>query len=158
LAIDCYQDPSFAKESIILHIVSLSLITGASSKVFSYLLIANGLEKLHLIEVIITTVVGNLAGIILIYQYQLFGAALMTLSISFTNFFMMTYFVYNRLFKLKLWPIVRRPLLISAAMSIVFVTLDQFHLDILMTIVAAVVAYVILASFLILRKPNKVSA
>ena len=152
-----YQDPSFAKESIVLHIVSLSLITGASSKVFSYLLIANGLEKLHLIEVIITTVVGNLAGIILIYQYQLLGAALMSLSIGFTNFIVMTYFVYNRLFKLKLWPIVRRPLLISVAMSIVFVTLGKFHLDILVTIVAAVVAYVILASFLILRKPNKVS-
>lgn len=152
-----YQDPSFAKEAIILHIVSMSLITGASSRVFSYLLIANGLEKLHLIEVIITTVIGNLVGIVLISQYQLLGAAWMNLSIGFINFVVMTYFVYSRLFQLKLWQIVRRPLVISAAMLMVFVVLDKFHLDILMTIVAAVTAYVILASFLILRKPNKVS-
>jgi O-antigen/teichoic acid export membrane protein len=152
-----YQDPSFAKEAIILHIVSLSLITGASSRVFSYLLIANGLEKLHLIEVVITTVIGNLAGIILVSQYQLLGAALMNLSIGFTNFAIMTYFVYSRLFSLKVWQIVRRPLVISVAMSMVFVVLDKFHLDIIITIIAAVVAYIILASLLILRKPNQVS-
>ena len=152
-----YENPSFAKEAIILHIVSMSLITGASSRVFSYLLIANGLEKLHLIEVVITTVIGNLVGIILVSQYQLLGAALMNLSIGFTNFVVMTYFVYSRLFHLKIWQIVRRPLVISMAMSIVFVVLDNLHLDILRTIIAAVVAYVILASFLILRKPNQVS-
>jgi O-antigen/teichoic acid export membrane protein len=152
-----YQDPSFVKETIILHIVSMSLITGASARVFSYLLIANGLEKLHLIEVIITTVIGNLVGIILVSQYQLLGAALMNLSIGFINFVVMTYFVYSRLFHLKLWQIVRRPLLISAAMSIVFVILNKFRLDISITIFAAVVAYIALASLLILRKPKNVS-
>jgi O-antigen/teichoic acid export membrane protein len=152
-----YQDPNFAKETIILHIVSLSLITGASSRVFSYLLIANGLEKLHLIEVVITTVIGNLVGIILVYQYQLIGAALMNLSIGFTNFIVMTYFVYSRLFNLQVWQIVRKPLLISFAMSIVFIVLDKFHLDILTTVSFSVIAYIILASLLILRKSNKVS-
>jgi O-antigen/teichoic acid export membrane protein len=152
-----YQDPSFSKETVILHIISMSLITGASSRVFSYLLIANGLEKLHLIEVLITTVIGNLAGIILISQYQLLGAALMNLSIGFINFVVMAYFVYSRLFHLKLWQIIRRPLLISTAMSIVFVILDKFHLDILITIIAATIAYIMLASLLILAKSNKVS-
>jgi O-antigen/teichoic acid export membrane protein len=152
-----YQDPSFSKETVILHIISMSLITGASSRVFSYLLIANGLEKLHLIEVVITTVIGNLAGIILISQYQLLGAALMNLSIGFINFVVMAYFVYSRLFHLKLWQIIRRPLLISTAMSIVFVILDKFHLDILITIIAATIAYIMLASLLILAKSNKVS-
>jgi O-antigen/teichoic acid export membrane protein len=152
-----YQDPSFSKETVILHIVSMSLITGASSRVFSYLLIANGLEKLHLIEVVITTVIGNLAGIILISQYQLIGAALMNLSIGFINFVVMAYFVYSRLFHLKLWQIIRRPLLISAAMSIVFIILDKLHLDILITIIAAVIAYIMLASLLILGKFNKIS-
>jgi O-antigen/teichoic acid export membrane protein len=152
-----YQDPSFSKETVILHIVSMSLITGASSRVFSYLLIANGLEKLHLIEVVITTVIGNLAGIILISQYQLIGAALMNLSIGFINFVVMAYFVYSRLFHLKLWQIIRRPLLISAAMSIVFIILDKLHLDILITIIAAVIAYIMLASLLILGKSNKIS-
>ena len=135
----------------------MSLITGASARVFSYLLIDNGLEKLHLIEVIITTVIGNLVGIILVSQYQLLGAALMNLSIGFINFVVMTYFVYSRLFHLRLWQIVRRPLLISVVMSIVFVILNKFRLDILMTIFAAVVAYIALASLLILRKPKNIS-
>lgn len=152
-----YQDPSFAKETIVLHIVSMSLITGASARVFSYLLIANGLEKLHLIEVIITTVMGNFVGIILVSRYQLIGAALMNLSIASINFIVMIYFVYSRLFHLRLWRIVRRALLISVVMSMVFVVLDQFRLDILTTIFAAVVAYIVLASLLILRKPKNVS-
>ncbi len=152
-----YQDPSFIKETIILHIISISLITGASSRVFSYLLIANGLEKLHLIEVVITTVIGNLVGIVLISQYQLLGAAWMNLSIGFINFVVMTYFVYSRLFPLKVWQIIRRPLLISGAMSIVFVVLNQLHLDTIITIIAAVIAYIALASLIILRKPTNVS-
>lgn len=152
-----YQDPNFTKETIVLHIVSMSLITGASSRVFSYLLIANGLEKLHLIEVVITTVIGNLVGIVLISQYQLIGAAWMNLSIGLINFVVMTYFVYSRLFHLKLWQIVSRPLLISVAISIVFIVLDQFNLDTLITIIVAVVAYIIIASLLILHKSNKIS-
>jgi O-antigen/teichoic acid export membrane protein len=147
-----YHDPSFAKEAIILHIVSLSLITGASARVFSYLLIANGLEKLHLIEVLITTVVGSLAGIILISQYQLIGAALMSLIIGFVNFGVMGYFVYDRLFHLKIWQIVRRPLLISFLMSIVFLVLDQIKLDFLLIIGLATLAYISLAGLLVFRK------
>lgn len=147
-----YQDPSFAKEAIILHIVSLSLITGASARVFSYLLIANGLEKLHLIEVVITTIVGSLAGIVLISQYQLVGAALMSLVISFVNFFVMMYFVYDRLFHLKIWQIVRRPLLISFLMSIVFLVLNEINLDFLVTTGLATLAYIGLAGLLVFRK------
>jgi O-antigen/teichoic acid export membrane protein len=152
-----YQDPSFAKEAIVLHLVSLSLITGASARIFSYLLIANGLEKLHLIEVVVTTVIGSLAGIILVSQYQLIGAAFMSLTIGFTNFGVMMYFVYDRLFHLRIWQIVRRPLLISFLMSMVFVVLNKFHLDIILTVSFAIVSYIILASLLILRKPKKFS-
>lgn len=144
-----YQDPNFAKETMILHIVSLSLLTGASARVFSYLLIANGLEKLHLIEVVITTVVGSLAGIVLISKFQLVGAALMNLSIGFTNFAVMFYFIYDRLFHLRIWSIIRRPVLVSLAMSIVFLVLNQINLDFILTVVLATLAYVSLASLLI---------
>jgi O-antigen/teichoic acid export membrane protein len=152
-----YQDPNFVKESMILHIVSLSLITGASARIFSYLLIANGLEKLHLIEVVITTVVGSLAGIVLISQFQLLGAALMNLSIGFTNFGVMAYFIYSRLFHFELWPIIRRPLLISLAMSIVFLALNQINLDFILTLVLATLAYVGLASLFIFRNRGEAS-
>ena len=147
-----YQDPSFAKEAIILHIVSLSLITGASARILSYLLIANGLEKLNLIEVVVTTVISSLAGIILVSQYQLIGAALMNLTIGFTNFGVMMYFVYDRLFHLNIWQIIRRPLLMSFLMSIIFLVLSQINLNFLLTVAIATAAYVGLASLLVLRK------
>jgi O-antigen/teichoic acid export membrane protein len=151
-----YQDPSFAKETMILHIISLSLLTGATPRIFSYLLIANGLEKLHLIEVAITTIVGSLAGIILVYQFQLTGAALMNLAIWFTNFVVMAYFIYDRLFSFKIWPIIRKPLLISASMSIVFLILNQINLDFIPTIVVATLAYVGLFGLVIVRKQDEV--
>jgi O-antigen/teichoic acid export membrane protein len=153
-----YQDPNFANESMILHIISLSLITGASARIFSYLLIANGLEKLHLIEVVITTVVGSLVGIVLVSQFQLLGAAFMNLAIGFTNFIVMSYFIYNRLFHFKIWPIVRRPLLISLAMCIVFLILNQINLDFILTVVIATLAYVGLAGLLIFRNRGEISS
>jgi O-antigen/teichoic acid export membrane protein len=152
-----YTNPNFAREAIVLHIISISLITGAFSRVFSYLLIANGLEKLNLIEVTITTVVGSLSGIILISQYQLTGAALMSLATSFTNFIVLMYFVYDRLFYLQLWKIIHRPLLISFLMSIVFLVLDKIHLEFLLTLAVATAAYIGLAGLLIFRKPKRVS-
>jgi O-antigen/teichoic acid export membrane protein len=147
-----YKDPSFSSQAIILHIISLSLITGAFSRPFNFLLIANGLEKLNLIEVAITTVVGGLTGIVLISQFQLMGAAFMSLAIGFTNFSVMMFFVYTRLFHLRLLKIFRRPLLISFLMSIVFLVLDRTSLDFLLTISLATGAYVVFAGLLIPRK------
>ncbi len=152
-----YSNRSFANESIILQIISLALITSAFSKICGYLLIANGLEKLNLIEVVITTVVGSLSGIILISQYKLLGAALMGLAISLTNFSVMMYFVTKHLFRIHLLKVIRRPLLISFLMTIVFLVLDQINLDFVLTIVLATLAYVGLASLLILRKPGGAS-
>jgi O-antigen/teichoic acid export membrane protein len=157
LILSIYENHNIAQETTILHIISISLITGAFSRIFSYLLIANGLEKLNLIEVLITTVVGSLTGIVLISQYKLLGAAFMSLSISFTNFGVMMYFVYNRLFPLRLWKIVLRPLLISFLMSIVFLVLNKFNSDFLLTIAIATLAYLGLASLLIFRKSGRIS-
>ena len=152
-----YEDPNIAKETLVLHIISISLITGAFSRIFSYLLIANGLEKLNLIEVVTTTIVGSLTGIVLISQYHLLGAAFMGLTIGFTNFAVMMYFVYDRLFQLQLFQIVRRPLLISGLMTLVFLVLEGFHLNFLLTLGLATGAYVGFASLLIFRKSGGVS-
>jgi O-antigen/teichoic acid export membrane protein len=155
LLLSIYAHPNFAQEAIVLNIISTSLI--AFSRVFSYLLIANGLEKLNLIEVVITTVVGSLTGIILISQYQLIGAALMSLGTSFSNFAVLMYFVYSRMFHLPLWKIMRRPLLISLLMSIVFIVLNEFHLDFVLTIVLATCAYIGFAGLLVFRKSGGIS-
>lgn len=152
-----YQNPDFNDRAIILHIISLSLITAAFSRPFNYLLIANGLEKLNLTEVLITTVIGGLTGIFLISQYKLMGAAFMSLAISFTNFSVMMFFVSTRLFHLRLLKIMYRPLLISFLMSLVFLLLEQINLNFLVTIGLATLFYTTIAGLLIPRKSGKFS-
>jgi O-antigen/teichoic acid export membrane protein len=153
-----YSDPSFSSEAIVLHIISLSLITGAFSKIFSYLLIANSLERLNLIEVVITTIVGSLTGIVLISQYQLLGVAFMSLAISLTNFSLMMYFVYKYILQIKLLKIIIRPLLISFLMAIVFSILHKVNLDVIRTIILATISYLGFASLLILHKSDRAAA
>ncbi len=147
-----YKDPSFIQASLILHIISLSLITSNFSRAFSYLLIANGFEKFNLLEVIITTTVGGLAGVVLISEYKLLGAALMNLAMTITHFSVFTYFVYSRLFSLNLWRIMRRPLLISVFMVIVFLVLQKINLDFLLTIILATCSYCFFAGLLTIRQ------
>jgi O-antigen/teichoic acid export membrane protein len=149
-----YQNPSFTDRAVILHIISLSLITAAFSRPFNFLLIANGLEKLNLTEVAITTVVGGLTGSILISQFKLMGAAYMSLAISFTNFSVMMFFVSTRLFHLRILKIMRRPLSLSFLMSIVFLVLNNISQNILITTGTATLSYVVFAGFLIPRKPG----
>ena len=148
-----YKDPSFAQANVILilNIISLSLITSNFSRSFSYLLIANGFEKFNLLEVTLTTAVGGLAGVVLISQYKLLGAALMSLAMTFTNFSVFTYVVYSRLFSLQLWRVMRRPLLISVFMLIVFLILQKINLDFLLTIILATCSYGFFAGLLTIR-------
>ena len=148
-----YKDPSFAQANVILilNIISLSLITSNFSRSFSYLLIANGFEKFNLLEVTLTTAVGGLAGVVLISQYKLLGAALMSLAMTFTNFSVFTYVVYSRLFSLQLWRVMRRPLLISVFMLIVFFILQKINLDFLLTIILATCSYCFFAGLLTIR-------
>ncbi|AFZ26414.1 membrane protein involved in the export of O-antigen and teichoic acid [Cylindrospermum stagnale PCC 7417] len=149
-----YKDPSFYQENtgLILNIFSIAVITSSFSRTFSYLLIANGFEKFNLLEVVITTVVGGLTGIVLISQYKLLGAAFMGLAMTFTSFSTFTYVVYNHLFRLRLWRVMRRPLLISVFMLIVFLILQKVKLDFLLSLVLATCIYCLFISFLAIRE------
>lgn len=152
LLIFVYKNPSFTQETIILNLISLSLITFNFSRIFSYLLIVNGFEKFNLWEVVITSVIGGLTGIVLIYQYKLLGAAFMGLAMNFTNFGVITYFVYTRLFRLHLWRVLRRPLLISSFMSIVFFILKIIHIDFLLILILSTCAYIFFITLLVIRQ------
>jgi O-antigen/teichoic acid export membrane protein len=147
-----YGDKSFAEALIVLHISSLALITSGFSRTFSYLLIANGFERFNLIEVFITTTLGGLTGIVLISQYHLLGAALMNLVITITNFSIFTYIVYRHIFSLQLWRIIRRPLLISGLMLIVFLILKKIHLNFLLTLILATCFYIFFAGLLTIHQ------
>jgi len=147
-----YKDPNFTQATIILNLMSLSLITSNFSRTFSYLLIVNGFEKFNLWEVVITTVIGGLTGIVLISQYKLLGAAFMNIAMTFANFSVFTYFVYTRLFRLHLWRVLRRPLLISSFMSLVFFILKINHIDFLLILILSTCAYIFFISLLTIRQ------
>ncbi|OUL37163.1 polysaccharide biosynthesis protein [Nostoc sp. T09] len=136
-----YQNQSFSQVAIVLYISSISIITSTFCRSLSYLLIANGLEKFNLLEVAITCVVGGLAGIILIPQYKLIGAALMSLIMSLTNFSLYMYIAYKRLFSLRVWQILRQPLLISSLMTIVFLILKKTNTAFLLTLIISISVY-----------------
>jgi O-antigen/teichoic acid export membrane protein len=147
-----YQKPSFAEAGIILDIASVAIVTLTFSQVCSYVLISNGLEKFNLLEVSITTVIGSLAGILLIAEYKLLGAAFMGLIMSITSFSVLAYTVHTRIFPIRLLKIFRLPLLVSCLMLIVFFLLQIIGLDLLPQIALAVCAYTILISSVTLQK------
>jgi O-antigen/teichoic acid export membrane protein len=147
-----YQKPSFTEAGLILDIISVAIFTLTFSQVFSYVLISNGLEKFNLLEVSITTILGSLVGILLISEYKLLGAALMSLTMSISNFSVLTYAVQKKIFPIRLLRILRLPLIISGLMLIVFLVLQRMSLDLLPTVALSVCAYIILTSSIILRK------
>ncbi|MBD2690452.1 oligosaccharide flippase family protein [Anabaena catenula] len=143
-----YNDPKFLQANLPLQINVLTLVTSPFIRSFGYLLVANGLEKYNLLEVIITTVSGGLSGVVLISQYKLIGAALMKIVMSISACGLLTYAVYNRLFLLNLWRIMRRPLLVSVFMLMIFLVFKKIQLDFLLTLTVSTLAYIVLVSLL----------
>jgi O-antigen/teichoic acid export membrane protein len=148
LLIFIYRDPSFAEATVALNVLALSLITSSFSRPLSFLLVANGFEWVNLREVIVATVVGSLLSVVLISQYHLTGAALAVLITYTIGFSQFMYSVYIRLFSLRLWRIVRRPVLISTLMLAVFLLLQKISQDLLLTLIAASFAYGLLVTIL----------
>ncbi len=143
-----YKNINFADIDLVLKVTALSIIFSPFIRTFTYVLLANGLEKLNLLEVSITNFIGALSGAILISQYKLIGAAFMYVLMSVTAFSLLIYVVYSRLFSLILWRIMRRPLLISSSMIVVFLLLENFKLDLLLTLIIATCAYGLFATYL----------
>lgn len=145
-----YKDPVFTQPEIkiIFHILSIAIITSSFSRTFSYLLIANGYEKFNLLEVLITTSVSVLSGIILISHYKLLGAAYMDLAMTFSRFGTLTYAVYSRILWIRLFKVMRIPLIISAFMAAVFLIMKNLNLDLLITILLAMISYAIFVTIL----------
>ncbi len=146
-----YKNPIFTQASVVLHIISLTVITSSFSRTISYLLLANGFQKFNLIAAVITTVIGGLAGVVWISQFKLIGAAFMELVMTLSNFSIFMYAIYSRLFSLHLWQVIRRPLLISVLMLIVFLILKEIQMDFLWTLILATCSYGFFMSLLTIR-------
>lgn len=146
-----YKDASFSQATLVLHIISLTLITFPFIKVLGYLLVANNFEKFNLIEVVSTTIVGGLSGVVLISEYKLLGAALMDIVMALIGVSLLIYAVYTRLFPLRLWRLLRRPLLLSISIVVVFLTLPT-SINFILSALIATVVYSLLASLMIVRE------
>jgi O-antigen/teichoic acid export membrane protein len=141
-------DPSFAEAALALKINAVILLIFPFTRALSNLLVANRLEKINLREVLTTTPIGAIAGVILVSQYQLIGAAILDPLMTAIASIQYLYATYNRLFTLRLWRILRRPLLVSLLMSITLIVLKQFQLNFALKLIIAIAAYSIFFSFI----------
>ncbi|MEH2249514.1 oligosaccharide flippase family protein [Nostoc sp.] len=140
--------PTFAQGSLALSISAVALLFLPFIRTLCYLLVANHYEIVNLREVVITTTLGSLAGVALVSQYQLAGAAIMSLLMTILGFSQYVYFTYTLLFPLNFWRIFRRPLIISTLMLVVFLILKKINLDFLLTLIIATSSYILFFVFL----------
>ncbi|MBD2613109.1 oligosaccharide flippase family protein [Nostoc punctiforme FACHB-252] len=147
---------SFAQGSLALSIIAISLIFLPFNQSLSFLLVANGFEIVNLRQVAINTILGSLLGLILVSQYNLLGAAIMALLMSFIAFSQYIYFTYTLVFPLNLWRIIRNPLIISVLMTIVFIVLETINLNLLLTMAIATCCYILFVSLLSIHALGKI--
>jgi O-antigen/teichoic acid export membrane protein len=143
-----YSDSNFGQAILPLKISAVTIIASPFVRVFCYLLAANGFEKYNLLEVIATTIIGCLSGVVLIAKFQLIGASLTGVIIAITACSLLSYAVYSRLFSLQLLRIMVRPILIGGIMSIIFSVLQKYKLNFLLISIISVISYCILACLL----------
>jgi len=89
-------------------------------------------------------------------QYNLLGAAIMALLMSFIAFSQYIYFTYTLVFPLNLWRIIRNPLIISVLMTIVFIVLETINLNLLLTMAIATCCYILFVSLLSIHALGKI--
>ena len=75
----------------------------------------------------------------------------MGLAMNFSNFSILSYAVYSRILSINLWKIFHRPLLISSFMALVLLITKNLNFDLLITVLIAVIAYMIFGGFLVLK-------
>lgn len=143
-----YNDSQFSEANITLFIVALSLLVYPFNRPLSYLLVANGFERINMQLVSILTVLRGAFGVILVTQYQLLGAAFTYSLINSIAFVRNMYAVNYRLFSLHILRVLYRPLLISFVMALVFMSLQRMNLNFLVTLITGVCIYCICISLL----------
>jgi O-antigen/teichoic acid export membrane protein len=138
------NDSGFNGTHTALVILALSLIVYPFIRPLSYVLVANGLERINLYEVISTTILKGLLGIILVSQFQLNGAAMTNSAIAVISFSWYIYGIYRYLFSLRWWQIFIRPLLLSSIMLAIFVLLQKIGVSFIETLGIATFTYFLL--------------
>ncbi|MEO1431592.1 MAG: flippase [Cyanobacteria bacterium J06633_8] len=136
-----YNEQSFAEAKFALNVFTLGLIASSFTGPLSYVLVANGLEKINLWQVFITTVLDGLISIVLVAQYKLNGAAITVIFTDYIALFIYYIESHRRLFHLNLWSIVYRPLIITIVMLPVFIILQKFNFQIIPVLIISTLIY-----------------
>ncbi len=144
-----YGNPKFVEAAIPLNVVALGLVVASFTRPLGYLLVANGFERVNLIEVTSTSVLTGIVGIPLISKYQLMGAALTVLIVQIATSGQYIYAVYNRLFSLQIWRILVRPIVISLFVLIIFLILQIVNPNIFIKMLSAILTYTFLVSIMV---------
>lgn len=148
LLILLYKNGNFTQATLALNLLAIGLLASAFTRPLSYVLVANGFERFNLIEVLTTTVFGSFLSIFLVSRYQLNGAAFSVLITQAISCILYNYNVSKLIFTLQLWHTIRRPILISFIMLLVFLGMQNLHQNILITVVIATLAYTLIISTL----------
>jgi O-antigen/teichoic acid export membrane protein len=143
-----YATADFSQAAPALRISAIALVTAPFCFSISYSLFASGLERINLRETIVTTVLGGVLGIFLVSKYQLVGAALMNVCISLIAFAQFTYAAQQRLFNLRIWRMIRHPLLVSSLMMPVLIALHHLSSNFIVTLTLSISAYALLLALL----------
>ncbi|AFY59077.1 membrane protein involved in the export of O-antigen and teichoic acid [Rivularia sp. PCC 7116] len=148
LLILLYHEQSFAEAKFALNVFTFGLISSSFIRPLSYVLVANGLEKVNLRQVFITTILDCLISIVLVAQYKLNGAAI---TVIFTDYVaLLIYYIesHRRLFHLNLWSTVYRPLIISLLMLPVLIILQELNFHIISVLIISSLFYFLFVSIL----------
>ncbi|NET73660.1 MAG: polysaccharide biosynthesis protein, partial [Sphaerospermopsis sp. SIO1G2] len=139
-----YKDSSFQEIGLIFNLLTISVITSSFSRTFNYVLTANGYERLQLVEVLLTTTVSGLAGVLLISEYKLMGAGYMSVARTITSFGTLYFAVYTRIFAIDLWKIIKLPLLITILLGMILYVIKMLNFSLILIIIINVISYIIL--------------
>lgn len=143
-----YRNPKFATANLALNFFAFGLLASSFTRPLSYLLVANEFERINLFEVLTTTILGGLLSVFLVSKYQLNGAAFSVLITQIIASIIYIYAVYTNLFSLKVLQIIWRPTLVSFLMFVLFLILQASSHNILFTLLAATLFYVLIIGIL----------
>lgn len=155
-----YGARGFENTGIPVAIAAIFLLLIPFYRPLSFLLVANGLERFNMRELIVTTTVGSLLGVFLISRYQLNGAALMYALMSFLSFIQYIFAVQSRLFQLRWWKIAHRSVLVSFLMTIVFTVLSRTSMSFVAILLISFVLYCVITASVYLSifgRSNRIS-
>jgi O-antigen/teichoic acid export membrane protein len=153
-----YKESSFIAASTVLNISAAGLVISAFCRPQSYALVANGFEKINLWDVAISSIVGTFLSIILVSKYQLNGAAISLLFTQIISFCIYNYAVYTKLFKINFIEIIKRPIMITLGMLVLFLGIQKTSLNIIAILLIATFVYGVLVVLFTLKNMGGLDA